>query len=262
MNESGGKSACDQAGLANASSAAVPSSAASVSLAFKDQTIELLADRAVFWPSESALFVADTHFGKADHFRGQGLPVPDGPTERDTARLTQLIRATSAEQLIVLGDLFHAAGSLSDEVIAALSRFRDRHPTLHWRLVRGNHDRHAGPPPDQLGIEACGERLVMDKLLGIHEPQIIEGSGVLAGHIHPAVRLSGGASGRRKAPGGTLRMACFHVAGGETDSPCLTLPAFGTFTGAAIIKPAAKDRVFAVAPDASLITEVTESLRR
>ncbi len=60
---------------------------------------------------------------------------------------------------------------------------------------------------------------------------------MLAGHLHPAVSLSG--PGRQRE-----RLPCFLF--GERVG---ILPAFGDFTGGAAVRPRPGDRVFAVAED-------------
>ena len=40
----------------------------------------LLPQKAVFWPRERLLAIADIHFGKAATFRSFGIPVPRGTT--------------------------------------------------------------------------------------------------------------------------------------------------------------------------------------
>jgi metallophosphoesterase superfamily enzyme len=40
----------------------------------------LLPEKAVFWPAQGMLIIADIHFGKAASFRAQGIPVPRGTT--------------------------------------------------------------------------------------------------------------------------------------------------------------------------------------
>ena len=43
-----------------------------------DERVTLFADRALFWPRESALLIADLHLGKADTFRAAGIALPSG----------------------------------------------------------------------------------------------------------------------------------------------------------------------------------------
>jgi metallophosphoesterase superfamily enzyme len=60
---------------------------------------------------------------------------------------------------------------------------------------------------------------------------------VLAGHLHPAVALGG--PGRQRE-----RLPCFLFGPRRG-----ILPAFGSFTGAATVRPTAGERVFVVAGD-------------
>ena len=70
--------------------------------------LQLLPERAIWYAAESALFVADLHWGKAAAFRAAYIPVPMGTTGNDLARLTTALTATNAQHLVVLGDLLHA----------------------------------------------------------------------------------------------------------------------------------------------------------
>lgn len=70
-----------------------------------------------------------------------------------------------------------------------------------------------------------------------HHPQELQESYVLCGHLHLAVQLRG--RGQQQA-----RLACFWF-GPRTG----VLPAFGSFTGSALIPAAPGDRVFAVTPE-------------
>ncbi len=206
------------------------------------EVLHLLPDRAVYWPAASALLLADLHLGKADHFRAAGVPVPFGPTQRDLARLDTLCDRLDPAHVVVLGDLFHARGSHTDAVHAALADFRARHASRRISLVRGNHDRHAGPPPTDLRIEDAGDRLALGPFTCTHEPTPMPGTYVLAGHVHPAVRLRDARSRR------SVRVPCFHFT-----ADAGTLPPFGTFTGHHVLTPSPTDRVFAVPPGGGVI---------
>ena len=37
--------------------------------------------KAMIWPSEESIFIADTHFGKSSIFRRYGLQIPEGSDE-------------------------------------------------------------------------------------------------------------------------------------------------------------------------------------
>ncbi|MEM7680600.1 MAG: ligase-associated DNA damage response endonuclease PdeM [Planctomycetota bacterium] len=233
--------------------------------------IGLLGDKAAWLPQVGALVIADPHFGKAATFRAAGVPVPEAVTDRDLARLDRLLQETCASRLVVLGDLLHAKSGVTGALLARLSAWRETWAALPVVNIRGNHDRSAGDPPASLGIEvrtAGGFDLNKSGTPGsvvgfAHEPQDVAGAPLtLCGHLHPAVRLK--TPGRR---GGSMRIACFWQTAGR-----LIFPAFGGFTGAAIIRPKPGDGVYAVLPgdhngpaeviDAAALTGAARSPRR
>ena len=121
------------------------------------ESVELLAERALFWPRARTLFVADVHLGKAAAFRAGGVAIPRGATANDLARLDALIERTAASRLVVLGDFLHAAAGRVPALHAAFTRWRAAHAPLSITLVRGNHDLRAGDPPPAWDIEVVRE---------------------------------------------------------------------------------------------------------
>lgn len=206
-----------------------------ITLAGED--VVLLPARALFWPRTSTLLVADAHFGKAATFRAGGIFVPRGTTSSALARLDAVIVQTDASRIIFLGDLLHAKEGRSPETLRVLREWRVAHASLEMILVRGNHDRNAGDPPRSLGIACLDAPMMEMPFVLAHHPRAIDGAYVLAGHIHPGVRLNG--PGRQ-----TARLPCFWV--GERVT---VLPAFGDFTGLGDVELAEGDRVFAIAED-------------
>lgn len=208
------------------------------------QTWRLRPDRSMHWVERNTLVVADPHFGKADHFRGAGIPVPRGTTRHNLERLDVALQATSAQRLVVLGDFFHSRSGVTDELIEQLVEWRQRWDGLTVLNVRGNHDRQAGDPPAEVDIRCLAGpwRDETDPAVAFaHEPAVVSNAATLCGHLHPAVRLEGLGKSR-------LRAACFHFQTRQA-----VLPAFGAFTGMKVIRPRHGDRVFAVGP-----AEVTE----
>jgi DNA ligase-associated metallophosphoesterase len=197
----------------------------------------LLPERALFWPRTRTLLIADAHFGKAASFRAAGVPVPHGTTAGALARADGLLERTSARRIVFLGDFLHAKEGRAPNTVQALAEWRERHETIDMTLVRGNHDRRAGDPPAEIGIN-CVDAPLMDGPFALaHHPRAVPGAYVLAGHLHPAAVLTGPARQRERA-------ACFWL-GADVG----VLPAFGDFTGVAEISPAAGDRVFVIAED-------------
>lgn len=199
------------------------------------ERLVLLPDRAVLWEAASTLLVADAHLGKAAAFRAAGLAVPGGTTADALRRLDSLMDRSAAERVVFLGDLFHAREGNTAAMRAALARWRARHAQAEVVLVRGNHDRRAGDPDPAIGITCVDPPLVVPPFALRHHPHPTEGAYTLGGHVHPAVRLAG-----RGRQAGRLPCFWFGRAAG-------VLPAFGSFTGAADVRPAPGDRVYVVA---------------
>ena len=199
------------------------------------EDVMLLAERALFWPRTGTLVAADFHWGKAATFRAAGIPVPVGATSDDLARLDAALFRTCARRLVVLGDLFHAkAGRIAAQTLAELRRWRSLRDELEIMLVRGNHDRHAGDPPDDLRINCVNAPAFVPPFVLRHEPAPSTEGYTLAGHLHPAIVLAGPALQRERLP-------CFWLTPRGA-----VLPAFGSFTGFASVVPAPEDRIFVV----------------
>ena len=209
------------------------------------ERLELTSDRAVTWPRERTVIVADMHLGKAASFRAAGVPVPAGTTDAMLARLTMRLDAARATRLVILGDFLHAKTGRTDEVDAAMRRWRDATSSIEIILVRGNHDERAGDPPDAWRISCVDEPCADGPFALCHDPETPapDGRPVLAGHVHPVVRL-------RDIDRTSVRAACFVFGPRRA-----ILPAFGPFTGGHRLTLAEDDRVFAVGPDD--VVEVT-----
>jgi DNA ligase-associated metallophosphoesterase len=197
------------------------------------EQVVLLPERGLFYPRADALLIADAHWGKAAAFQAHFIPVPEGSVQDDLNHLDAMLTRTGATQLYILGDLLHAAVPLEAAVSEPVVHWRARHPELSVTLVRGNHDR-ADPPPEW-GIQPCDGPIQLKSFVLAHQPQESEASYVLAGHLHPAVWMTG--KGKQR-----IRLPCFWF--GQRVG---VLPAFGSFTGGSAVRSAATDRVFALA---------------
>lgn len=204
------------------------------------EDVVLLPERALLWSRRSTLLVADAHFGKAATFRASGIFVPRGTTSRALEHLDSALEQTAATRIVFLGDLLHAKEGRSPETLRVVGDWRAAHARVEMILVRGNHDRSAGDPPESLGIACVDAPLLEPPFAFAHHPRVVNEHHVLAGHLHPAVRLSG--PGRQYE-----RLPCFW-----TREHLTVLPAFGDFTGSADVEPVEGDRVFAIA-DSSVL---------
>jgi len=212
-------------------------SIARVEVTLADATWQLLAHRTAFWVERRWLVVADVHFGKAAEFRPRGVPVPQGTTTDNLARLDTVIADLAPSAVIFLGDLFHAREAHAPATLEVLHTWRERNAALDLVLVLGNHDHCAGPPPAGLRIHCEPQPWRVDRVALCHHPQWVAGAAALAGHLHPAVRLHGRA-------GDSVRLPCFWLREG-----LMVLPPFGSFTGGAGNARAAGERVIAIAED-------------
>jgi DNA ligase-associated metallophosphoesterase len=202
------------------------------------EQVVLLAERALWWPARRWLVVADVHLGKGATFRAAGIPIPRGSTSDDLARLDRALARTSATSLVILGDLFHArVGREAPGTLAQVGGWRSRWPELDMLLVRGNHDLGAGDPPSELGVRCVDEPCGASPFAFRHHPEPIDAGYVLAGHVHPTVRLAGHGGLRERLPA--------FVFGQRVG----LLPAFGSFTGGAAVEPGPEDRTYVIADD-------------
>ena len=196
-------------------------------------SLTLLPAGAVFLRESETLVVADVHLGKSACFRAQGLPIPEGDNARDFERLSDLVKQQNASQLVVAGDLFHAAAGLTTKLISTLDDFLQT-LGIPVCLVLGNHDAKIRRLPI-----ACVPHLDLENCIRIiHNPADASGARLhLAGHLHPVVKIPDGLRT-------SLRMPCFLFR-----ENALVLPAFGSFTGGAIVTAAPSDRIFTALRD-------------
>lgn len=185
---------------------------ASCDVALAGEHVQLLAQRALFWPAQRLLAIADVHLGKDDVFRDAGIAMPVGGANADLARLSELLALTGARRLRVLGDFIHGTRGVA-RWRSAWQDFRARHDVC-IELVLGNHDR--GLDTAGLGVDVIAEGLVEGPFNFRHDHEGGVAGLCISGHVHPVVRL----------PLLGKSYPVFHL-----QSNGLTLPAFSTMTG-------------------------------
>lgn len=193
----------------------------------------LLPERVLYWPRAQTLVIADPHLGKAAAFRAGGVPVPEATTADTLQRLGAALDRTGARRLLCLGDLLHARAGRAPETLALVTAWREQYP-IPFLLVRGNHDHHAGDPPAEWAVQCLEEPFVEWPFVWRHFPEADATGYALTGHLHPAVRLGRGSLGET--------LPCFYF-GRQVG----ILPAFGAFTGTALVRPQAGDRAYVLA---------------
>ena len=107
---------------------------------FCGEEFRFTTGRALYWPREQALLVADLHLEKASFYAKHGQLLPPYDSRETLERLALAIRETGARRVFTLGDNFHdSAGTDRLEphaagMLAALTRATD------WVWITGNHD--------------------------------------------------------------------------------------------------------------------------
>lgn len=177
---------------------------------------QLIADMtgALWWPGESTLIVSDLHLEKGSSYAARGRMLPPYDTRETLTKLAEALDRFDARRVILLGDSLHDAGADSRldpgdrEVLGILQEGRQ------WIWVTGNHD------PEIAAVlgGSVVDRVVIGGLKLQHEPYPGHVTHEIAGHLHPAARLS--------IYGHAVRRPCF-VGNGRR----LVMPAFGAFTG-------------------------------
>ena len=190
-----------------------------VPLSFAGQEFAITQGRALYWPRESALLVADLHLEKASFFAKHGQMLPPYDSRETLERVALAIRATGAHRVYTLGDNFHdSAGSARLEehaagMLAALTR------AVEWVWITGNHD----PAMEARSGGAVAEELEIAGLVLRHEAQRGETRPELSGHFHPKLRV--------KLRGRHVARPCAVISANEGGAGRMVLPAFGALTG-------------------------------
>lgn len=196
----------------------------------KGEELHLLPEKAIYWPRQKALLLADTHFGKVTHFRKAGIALPGKAAMGNLQKFHRLVARVQAQKVLFLGDLFHS--DLNSEWLYFKETIRS-FPEIQFELIAGNHDILHPVSYQNLNFKVHEEGLTLGPFFLSHEPcehRLYN----LCGHIHPGVRLTG--AGRQ-----SMRVPCFYFSEKQG-----ILPAFGEFTGLHVLKAKKKDTIFIV----------------
>ena len=187
---------------------------------FAGHEFVLAGERALYWPAEQALLVADLHLEKASYYAQTGQLLPPYDSRETLERLALAIRETGARRVYTLGDNFHdSAGAARMEphaagMLGALTR------VVEWVWLTGNHD---AAMEARLGGEIA-EELEIGGVVLRHHAQPGETRPELSGHFHPRLQLT--VRERR------IRRPCAVVSEGhKAGGARMILPAFGALTG-------------------------------
>ncbi len=214
-------------------------------ITIKDESFIMHASGVLFWEAQSMLLISDVHLGKVSHFRKFGAAVPQKAIQKNFELLNEAVAFFKPNTIVFMGDLFHSSLNKEWEL------FKEWRANITAKiiLVSGNHDIISPLKYEDLGIIVVLE-LQLKGFLLTHHPEEREGQFNFAGHIHPAIKLTG--LGRQ-----SVRLPCFFKKKNQ-----MILPAFGEFTGTYTMNLTADCEAYAVLGDSVLKVPVREAQKK
>ncbi len=202
----------------------------------KQNTFQLLPQRAMIWKEKGMLILGDLHIGKVSHFRRAGLAVPAAALNENFTRLDSIMQAHPIKEVLFAGDLFHSSINTEWQLFR---EWRLQYAHIPMSIVPGNHDKQALPYYHEANLHIYEDNCKLGPFTFSHHPKelFLADEYIISGHIHPVITLTG--AGKQY-----LKLPCFYFG----PQQCI-LPAFGAFTGAYVMKPAEGDRVVAIVGD-------------
>ena len=188
-----------------------------VPFSFAGDEFRLVQGRALFWPRENALLVADLHLEKSSFFARAGQMLPPYDSRETLERVALAVGETGARRVFTLGDNFHDShGSTRLEehaagMLAALTRATD------WVWITGNHD----PAMEARSGGTIAAELEVAGMILRHHARTGETRPELSGHFHPRLQV--------RLRGRHVARPCAVIGGGASER--MILPAFGALTG-------------------------------
>lgn len=185
--------------------------------------LKLLPEKAIYVESDRWLLVSDVHLGKSETFQRFGVPISAQVNSVTLSRLQDLCDQYQPEQVVILGDLFHARAGMTAAVRSQWEAFVEtvRSPVL---LIVGNHDRALVRLLDGISMQVSDQPVQDENMILSHEPvsrsDRCDTRLNILGHIHPRFHLQTRLD--------RLKLPCFFL---DQANHQLTLPAFGEFTG-------------------------------
>lgn len=190
-----------------------------VPLSFAGQEMLLVDGRALYWPREQALLVADLHLEKASWYAMGGQMLPPYDSRETLERVADAVKRTGACRVITLGDNFHDNEGTSRLDPFAAGMLEGLTRALDWIWITGNHD-------EQMHRSFGGELAEELEISGIVLRHIAKAGEIrpeLSGHFHPKIRV--------KVRQRHIARPCGVLSQSADSGDRMILPAFGALTG-------------------------------
>lgn len=158
--------------------------------------IEII-DTALYVKKQKLLVFGDIHIGYEEALNKQGILVPRTSSTELLKRTEKLLQKTKPNIIIILGDLKHEFGTISETEWRHTVRFLNL-LQQHARkiiLIKGNHDTILKPIAKTKNLEIT-DTYEIDDILFAHGNKIWEQAKqkniktIIIGHIHPAITVT------------------------------------------------------------------------
>lgn len=157
----------------------------------------------LFLTKSKTLIIPDVHIGYEEALNKQGILIPRTQFKDIMINIEKIIKEAITKfkritQIIILGDLKHEFGRISETEWRQTLRFLDFLAKFCDRiiLIKGNHDTILGPIAKKRNLEIVDNYLADDIFL-VHGDKIpseipIPAKTIIIGHEHPAITLKQG----------------------------------------------------------------------
>jgi len=155
--------------------------------------IEII-DLALFIKKEKILVISDVHLGIEGEMQFKGVLVPKYHFKELMKKFKYIFSKVKPETIIILGDLKHEFGRISEQEWRELLRFFDYLSQNSKKIIilNGNHDPFLGPIARKRNLEVVKEYQLNNILFahGDYEPKLTKKiKKLIIGHEHPAITL-------------------------------------------------------------------------
>ena len=162
-----------------------------------EEGIEII-DLFLYLTEFDALVIGDAHLGYEESLTRQGVMIPKFQFEEIIKRTKEVLEEVKPEIIIVVGDLKHEFGRISQEEWRDTLEFIDLLKEYgEVILIEGNHDKILKPIADKRDLEVEDHYILGDYYFchGHKLPKDLDyqnASTIIMGHEHPALGLRDG----------------------------------------------------------------------
>jgi len=174
---------------------------------------------ALFLKKEQTLVIGDLHFGFEEALNKQGVLIPRLQVKEAERRLKQLLEEIQPKKVILVGDVKHEFGTISNQEWNNILRIFDLIiKQAELIIIKGNHDTIIKPITERRTNIKVMDEYFLGEIQFLHGDIITKEMGkiIIIGHEHPAVSF-------RERP--TERFKCF-LKGKYKNSILIVMPSF------------------------------------